>query len=188
MAMPHLETPLLRGPFTVDDYYRMAELGLLDPELRTELLDGQVVEMSPIGGRHAACVDRLNMFFARRVPEGVTVSVQNPVIAGIRSAPQPDVALLSRPPAAALPGPADVLLLIEVADTTLFRDREIKIPLYARSGIRECWLVDLGGGTVTVFGEPGPDGYARTRVYRDDETLAPRDFPDLSIVASEILG
>lgn len=188
MAMPSFDTPLLRGPFTVDDYYRMAEVGLLDSEVRTELLDGQVVELTPIGPDHATCVNRLTMFFARRVPEGVTVSVQNPVIASLRSAPQPDVALVRLAESPRLPGPADVLLLIEVADTSLVKDRDIKAPLYARAGIREYWLADLAGRRVTVYAEPSESGYRATRTCRDRDLLAPTALPELQLTVADVLG
>src|SRR6266702_7232453 len=114
--------PVLPGPFTVDAYHRLAELGVFDEDDRVELLDGQIVAMTPIGGAHAACVIRLNNLLARRSRTDTAVSTQNPVVLSERWEPQPDIAVLRRPGGlggAWLPGPQDVLLVIEVADTSL---------------------------------------------------------------------
>ncbi len=130
--------PPLKGPFTVDTYQRLGELGILGEDDRVELIDGQVVEMSPIGDRHASCVRRLNGLFARQLLDVAVIDVQNPVVLGRRDAPQPDVTLLV-PRADAYPHhprAQDILLVIEVADTTVAYDRDVKLPLYARVGIR----------------------------------------------------
>ena len=182
---------LLPGPFTVDSYHRLAELGILDEDDRVELLDGQIVEMTPIGGAHAACVIRLTNLLARRAPQDTSVSMQNPVVLAERWEPQPDVALLRRPDGYAgawLPGPRDILLVIEVADTSLERDRDVKIPRYAAAGIAEAWLVDLVADAITVYRGPGPDGYGDVITVPRGETLRPLLLPGVSITAVEILG
>src|SRR5438445_4690866 len=123
--------PPLKGPFTVDTYQRLGELGILGEDDRVELIDGQVVEMSPIGDRHASCVRRLNGLFARQLLDVAVIDVQNPVVLGRRDAPQPDVTLLV-PRADAYPHhprAQDILLVIEVADTTVAYDRDVKLPL-----------------------------------------------------------
>ena len=182
---------LLPGPFTVDTYHRLGELGILDEDDRVELLDGQIVAMTPIGGAHAACVFRLNNLLARRSPSDTGVSMQNPVVLAERWEPLPDIALLRRPGdlgGAWLPGPQDVLLVIEVADTSLERDRDVKIPRYAAAGIPEAWLVDLAGDAVTVYREPGPDGYGEIVTVSRGETLRPLSLPGLAVGVDEILG
>jgi len=182
---------LLPGPFTVETYHRLAELGVLDEDDRVELLDGQIVPMTPIGAAHAACVFRLNNLLARRSRSDTGVSMQNPVVLAERWEPQPDIAVLGRPGGLAgawLPGPQDVLLVIEVADTSLERDRDVKIPRYAAAGIAEAWLVDLVADAITVYRGRGPDGYGDVTTVPRGETLRPLLLPGVSITAVEILG
>lgn len=191
MGMPSLVPRLLQGPFTVADYYRMAETGVLAPDARTELLEGQVVPMSAIGLRHANCVNRLSQMLFASAAGRATVSVQNPVILSKRSVPQPDVALWKPRAdhyAGGLPGPSDLLLVVEVSDTTANWDREVKIPLYARSGIGEAWLVDIQADTIEVYLEPGEDGYAVVRNLRGGETLTPSLLPGVILALADILG
>ncbi len=191
MAMPRIVPRLLKGPFTVADYHRMAETGVLRPDARVELLDGQVVEMSPIGSRHAGCVNRLNLMLIQALGSSATVAIQNPAILGDFSEPQPDVAVMRYRAdgyAARHPNPADVLLLIEVMVTSADFDRDVKVPLYARAGIAEVWLVDLEAGAVQVFREPGVDGYAAVRTAARGERLTPLHLPSVSLEVSSILG
>ncbi len=182
---------LLPGPFTVDAYHRLAELGVLDEDDRVELLDGQIVEMTPIGGAHAACVIRLTDLLSRRAGSDTNVSVQNPVVLAERWEPQPDLAVLRRPgglSGAWLPSAQDVLLVIEVADTSLERDRDLKIPRYAAAGIPEAWLVDVVGDAITIYREPGPDGYSDSVTVTRGDTLRPLLVAGVAIAANEILG
>ncbi len=145
--------------FTVDDYHRMTEAGILSADERTELIEGVVVTMSPIGAPHFVTVLLLDQLLRNAVGTRAVVSVQGPVRLPPRSEPQPDLALL-RPPVGrykdALPGPADVFLLVEVSDSTLARDREVKAPLYAAHGIPEYWLVDLDAQEVLIHRDPLP--------------------------------
>ncbi len=185
------DIPGLTGPFTVDDYHRMAETGVLAWDARVELLDGLVVEMSPIGSPHAGCVNRLTRLFAIRAADVATVAVQNPTILDDRSEPQPDVMVLKYRAdgyAARHPGPDDVLLLIEVAHTTLHKDREVKVPIYARTGVREVWLVDLEHDLIEIYRGPGADGYASVRTASRRDRLAPLLLPTVSLAAADILG
>ncbi len=182
---------LLPGPFTLDAYHRLGELGVLDEDDRVELLDGQIVEMTPIGGAHAACVFRLNALLSGRTGSDAGVSVQNPVVLAERWEPQPDLAVLRRAggfSGAWLPGARDVLLVIEVADTSLERDRDIKIPRYAAAGIPEAWLVDLGADAITMYRAPSPDGYREVVTVTRGGTLRPLRLPDITIEAADILG
>jgi Uma2 family endonuclease len=179
-----------RRKFTVEEYHLLARAGVLKEDDRVELLEGEIVEMSPIGSRHAACVDRLNRVFSR-LGERTIVRVQSPLRLGDLAEPQPDLALL-RPRsdfyATAHPGPEDVLLVVEVAETSSDYDRQIKIPLYARWGIPEAWLVDLDQDRVEVHRDPSPEGYRDVRAITRSEALAPVAFPDLDLRAQDVLG
>jgi Uma2 family endonuclease len=182
---------LARRLFTVAEYHKMAEAGILSEDDRVELLEGEIVAMSPIGSRHAGLVNRLNRLFSQRAGDQVVVSVQNPVRLGGYSEPQPDLALL-RPRAdfytSSHPGPEDVLLAVEVAETSAAVDREVKVPLYARFGVPEVWLVDLAEDLVEVFREPSAEGYREVLVLRRGESLAPALLPDLLVPVDAVLG
>src|SRR5262249_48453126 len=154
--------PTIKHRFTVADYHRMAEAGILDEDDRVELIEGEIVDMTPIGRRHQARVDHLAELFFRGLAEKVIIRVQGSIRLSDLSEPEPDLVLLRRRAdfyADADAGPADVLLIVEVADTSLPHDRDVKVPLYARAGIPEVWLVDLNGESVGVHREPGPQGY-----------------------------
>lgn len=174
--------------FTVDEYHRMAELGLWGEDDQIELVEGEIIDMSPIGPRHAACVRRLNDRLSQRVRERATLGVQDPVRLSDLSEPQPDIAVLRHRSdyyADAHPGPGDVLLLIEVADTSVAFDRGTKVPLYARAGVPGVWLVDLDGEAVEVFEGPGRNGYTETRRAHRGEGL---DVAGVTVAVDDILG
>jgi Uma2 family endonuclease len=174
--------------FTVDEYYKMAEAGIIGRDERVELIDGRIVTMSPIGSPHAWCVTRIaDALF--RVRARAFVSVQNPVRVGTNGEPEPDIAVVRRDaPANRHPTPADVLLIVEVADTSLAYDRHTKAPLYARAGIPETWIADLNGERIEVHQEPSPDGYRLVRAYGRGERLSPLFAPDLVVDVDEVLG
>jgi Uma2 family endonuclease len=180
-----------RRHFTVDEYYCMAKAGVLREDERVELLDGEILEMSPIGSRHAACVRGLTERFVLQLAGRAIVSTQNPVRLSSGSEPEPDLALL-RPRADGYakshPGPEDVLLIIEVSDTTLHYDRDTKLPFYAAAGIPEVWLWDLNGARVLVYREPRDGQYRRTSVIERGGVLSPEAFPDLELLVDDILG
>lgn len=177
--------------FTVHDYYRMAEAGLIRPGARVELIDGEIVEMSPIGSRHAGHVRRLHDLLARKLGDAVLLSIQSPLRLSDIAEPEPDLVLL-RPRddfyADAHPGPDDALLVIEVGDSSVAYDRNEKAPLYARHGVREYWLVDLVRNAVTVYTQPETGLYKRVEEQRGEDTWTSRSLPDLSVSISEILG
>jgi Uma2 family endonuclease len=180
-----------RRRFSVDDYYEMARAGILGEDDRVELIEGEVIEMSPIGRRHAACVDRLNRSFARLVEEAAIVRVQGPVRLSEQAEPQPDVALLRPRPdfyAMGHPTPFDIFLIVEVAETSSRFDRTVKMPLYAASGIPEYWLVDLDEEAVTVYRHPQQLDYGSVGILQRGETLAPLALPDVEIAVDDILG
>ena len=182
-----------RRLFTVDEYYQMAAAGILHEDDRVELIAGEILQMAAIGSRHAGCVDRLTRFFVLHVADQAIVRIQNPIRLNNLSEPQPDMSLLTPRPdfyTAGHPGPPDVLLVVEVADTSVGFDRDTKIPLYGRAGIREVWLVDLTQDHIEVHRQP-----ARTRRgYRDMQRctrgmcLSLLAFPDLSVMVEDILG
>ena len=155
-AAPILEAMHL---FTVDDYHRMGEAGIFAGAGRVELIEGVIASLSPVGPRHFAVVLRVSRLLAKAVGEQATLSIQGPVRMAPRSEPEPDVAVL-KPRADdyehGLPGPRDVLLLVEVSDATLARDRDVKVPLYAAHGIPEYWLIDLDARKVLVHRDPLP--------------------------------
>lgn len=179
---------LQRRLFTADEFERMAEAGVFGEDERVELLGGEIVQMSPIGPRHAWCVKRLNRIFAA-LDERVIVSVQDPIRLDAREQPQPDLALL-RPgtPEQRHPRPADSLLVIEVASSSVADDREIKAPLYARSGILEFWLADPVAVRLEIYRDPAPTGYRTVRTFSRGEQLSPLFAPDVSIDVDAILG
>lgn len=178
--------------FTVDEYYRMAEAGVLAPDDRVELLDGRIYVMSPIGSEHAACVRRLDRFFQRRVGPHALVSVQSPVRLDEASEPEPDVALLTPRDddyATRHPHPEDVLLLIEVADTSLAFDREVKRPLYAQAGIPEFWIVNLNEDRIEAHRSPHDREYAETQHHERGPSLSVQELPSLDPIAvKDLLG
>jgi Uma2 family endonuclease len=183
------EKELRRRRFTVHEYHRMAEAGIFGEDERVELIEGEVVEMNPIGSRHAMCVIRLTRLLVPLAGEDAFVSPQNPVRLGEYEEPQPDLALLrARDYEDSLPGPEDVLLLIEVSDTTLRRDREVKLPRYARAGIPEGWILDLTGEAIERHNDPSEGGYRRTERARRGETLASEIMPDLILRVDAVLG
>ena len=186
-----MSTPLRTHNFTVDEYHRMGEAGVFREDDRVELIDGQVVEMTPIGPRHAVCVDRLNSRLSRLVGDGAIVRVQSPVVLGQRAEPEPDVTLL-RPPfeqyQEAHPGPAEIMLVIEVADTSVEHDRSIKIPLYARAGVPEVWLVNLPADRIEVYRDPAGGSYAEVTSVSGGETLTPLLLPDAGLSVADVLG
>jgi Uma2 family endonuclease len=184
-----VSVPLERYRFTVDEYHRLGETGILGEDDRVELIEGEIVMMTPIGLRHAACVNRLNQLLVRLAGDAAIVQVQNPIVLDGHSEPQPDLTLL-RPRAdfyaAARPAPGDVLLAIEVADPSIAYDRGVKLPLYGRCGIPELWIVDLGREQVDVYRQPVPGGYAERRTRSRGEQL-PVPGLDAEVQVAEIL-
>ena len=182
---------LKRYRFTRADYHRMAQTGILAPDARVELIDGEIVEMSPLGGPHMAAVDRLNAYFVPRLLGAAIVRVQGSIALGDNGEPEPDVALLRYRNDFYATAPAtedSVLLIVEVADSSEAYDRRVKAPLYARYGIPELWIVDLNRALVTRYTDPSPDGYATTQVFRRGESLSPLALPALEISVDDILG
>jgi Uma2 family endonuclease len=186
-----MSVQLIRHRFTVEEYYRLAEVGVLKEDDRVELIEGEIVDMTPIGLRHAATVDLLTRWLVQGCGNRAVVRVQGSIRLGLTSEPQPDLVVLAprddfyRDKA---PSTDDVLLLVEVADTSLPYDQRVKLPLYARAGVREVWLVDLVRNRVEVCTEPGPDGYRRVETRERGNVLVPVAFPDLSLSVGALLA
>jgi Uma2 family endonuclease len=180
-----------RYRFTRADYHRMAQTGILKPDARVELIDGDIVEMNPIGRRHKASVDRLTRMLDRNVGDAAIVRVQSSIALGDYGEPEPDLVLLRFRAdfyAESDEVPDDILLVVEVADTSESYDRRTKAPQFAQSGIPELWIVDLNRAWVTRYLDPTSDGYATTQVFRRGESLSPLAFPSLMIAVNDILG
>jgi len=177
--------------FTVDEYHRLAEVGVLHEDERVELLNGQIIHMMPIGPFHGGSVKWLAAFFHDPTRQRWITSVQDPLHLGELDEPQPDLMLL-RPRndfyRTAHPTPPDVFLVIEVADSTLIMDREEKLPIYARAGIPEVWIVNLPERLVEVYRQPTSGGYTETHRIRPGEPLSPSAFPDVAIDTAALLG
>lgn len=176
--------------FSVRDYYRMAETGVLRPDARVELLNGQIIDMSPIGPFHGGVTNFLTEIFTAASKGRWRTAVQNPVRLDDHSEPQPDLALLKPSPdfyRRRHPAPADVFLLVEVFDTSLENDQEEKLPAYGRAGIPEVWIVNLTDPTVEIYREPHYTGYGSRTVLRAGDTAKPLAFPDVAVDVAELL-
>ncbi|MEM9540101.1 MAG: Uma2 family endonuclease [Cyanobacteria bacterium P01_E01_bin.42] len=183
--------PVLKHKFTGVEYRKMAESGILTPSDRVELIRGEIIEMPPIGTRHAAMTRRMNRLLTERLGDRVLLDVQNPIDLDEFSQPQPDLALL-RPRedfyVLAHPQPTDIFLLVEVSNTTIRYDREITIPLYAERGIIEVWLIDIEGEGIEVYRQPTGKGYRSTVQLSRGDRFSMQAFPDIEFAVDEILG
>lgn len=192
-----MSVQLLRRKFTVEHYHTMVLSGIIAEDDRVELIRGEIVEMSPPSQQHAAYVRRLNILFSKklsnshchRFPSRALVDIQNSVQLDDFSEPQPDVALLQPREdfyEAGHPQPGDVFLIVEVADTTLKYDRQVKIPLYAEQNIVEVWLVDIHEQCVEVYREPKPMGYQNVQKFGEGQILSIQAFSDVEITVDEV--
>jgi Uma2 family endonuclease len=175
---------------SVKEYYRMAETGVLPPDARVELVDGQIIDMSPIGPFHGRVTKFLNQFFTTASHGRWIVGVQDPAQLDDYSEPQPDLTLLK--PSADFygrqhPRPEDVFLLVEISDSSLERDQEVKLPAYARSGIAEVWIVNLNDQTIEVYRQPHFAGYSSKVILNAGDKACPQAFPDVSLDVAELL-
>jgi Uma2 family endonuclease len=186
-----VEVAATRRRFTRQEYYRMAEVGILGRRDRVELIGGEIVEMSPPGRHHRAFVNNLNRLLSRRLPEHVVVSVQNPLPLTDDTEPQPDLAVLRGRDVSYKDREAwaeDALLVIEVAESSLAYDRSTKLRLYAAAGIQEYWVVDCAAETVEVHRAPGPDGYRDVSLVAGVATLTLQAFPDVELRTTDIFA
>lgn len=177
--------------FSTQDYHRMAEAGVLRSDARVELLDGRILDKSPIAPLHGGLVKRLSRHFHLKANGRWLVSTQNPIRLDDHSEPEPDVMLLQPSPddyTRRHPRPEDVFLLIEVSDSTLDYDREEKLPAYGRAGVSEVWLVNPQEEVIEVYREPHFTGYASKLVLHTGDEARPRSFPDATVAVAELLA
>ena len=169
----------------------MGEAGIFRQGARLELIEGEIFEMSPIGSPHAACVDALALLFTETARRRFLVRVQNPVRLNDFSEPQPDISLLRWRDdyyRDAHPTPADVLLVVEVADTTLIADRAVKLPLYARAGVAEAWLMNIPEEQIEIYSDPEGDSYQRAEVFGRGAEARAHTVEGLAVSVGELLG
>lgn len=182
---------LARRRFTADEYQRMGQTGILDEDDRVELLDGEIVQMTPIGPVHASIVDRLTRLLVQRLGDRAVVRVQNPIRLNPHSEPQPDLVVARDRAdfyASSHPAPDDVLLVVEVADSSLALDRAVKMPLYARARVPEVWLIDLAARVVVVHRDPRGGAYADVHTASPDEQLRIEALDDVAVTVTDVLG
>ena len=175
--------------FTVAEYYRMAEVGILGRDERIELIEGEIVVMAPIGERHANGVRRIDRVLHRALGDAAIISVQCPLRLDDYSEPEPDIALLRFREDGYIthPGPADTLVVMEVSDSSLAFDLGDKARRYAAAGIPEMWVMNLPGDCIDRLDQPGPAGYARHTVFRRGENISPAALPDLAFAVADLL-
>ena len=187
--MAAVDVERARRRFTVEEYNRMAEVGILKPTDRVELIRGEIVEMSPPGPRHIAFVNNLNKLLVLRLAERAIVSIQNPIIVGGDSEPQPDLAVLRQKSYREwVPVTGDVLLLVEVAETSLRYDRTTKLRLYAEVGVPEYWVVDAAAERIEVHRTPTAVCYRDVQVFEGVAALSPQAFPDVTLSLADVFA
>ena len=180
-----------RRLFTVEEYHRMGEVGVLAENERIELIEGEIFCMSPIGTPHTWVVVLLNKWFSKWLPDDVFILVQDAIHLGPRSEPEPDLVIVRARPRAfstPRPGPQDILLLVEVSSSSLRYDLEVKLPLYAAAGIVEVWIIDLDGRRALVCRAPRDGAYTQQHVVESGGALIPTAFPDLALPLNDLLG
>ncbi len=179
-----------RKLFTVGEYHRMLESGILSEDDRVELVEGEIIEMAAKGSRHAACVKRITDFFYRHARQSAIVSVQDPIRISANSELEPDVALLRLRDdlyANSHPEGNDVLLVVEVSDTTLGYDRGVKLGLYARANILEVWVVNLPGDIIEIYTQPEGSKYQLSKQVRRGDSITAQNVPDLTIDVNALI-
>jgi Uma2 family endonuclease len=177
--------------FTVSEYEQMGKVGIFGEDDRVELVEGDVIEMSAIGEKHAAAVKRLNRLIGRAVGDAAILGIQDPLVLDKHSQPEPDVIVLRPRPdfyGDRHPHPSDVMLVVEVSDTTIDFDRRVKAPIYARNGISDLWIVDIDGDGIIVYRDQSADGYRTMTTARRGDSVSPLAFPDCRLAISDILG
>jgi len=176
--------------FTVDDYYKMIELGMLKDYEKAEIIEGELIQKMPIGDRHAATVNALNRFFNRNLEDSVLVSVQNPVRLSEYDEPEPDIALadLRKFDGKRHPRPNEVILIVEVSDSTVKYDRDKKLPLYAEAEIPEVWIINLPNEIIEVHTKPNVGLYQFVKIFKSGEVVESEALPNLNLEVDKIVG
>ena len=188
---PPLPAWVARYKFDVHQYHAMAKAGVLREDDRVELIDGEIVAMSSIGPEHIGAVNSSAEFWILALAGRATVQIQGSIRLDEWNEPQPDVAILKRRDdfyRSGLAGPDDVILLIEVSDTSLRYDRRIKLALYARFGIPEFWIANIRARSIEVYTDPVNGEYTSLQTFRRGQTITPTAFPDVVLPVSDIIG
>ena len=183
--------PSDRKRFTVSNFQTMIDVGSLEEGSPYELLNGEIIEMAAIGRKHAAIVDRMSTFLNRMMIDAIIVRVQNPIELGAFSQPEPDLAILHWKDdfyESGHPEAPDIHLLIEVSDTTLEKDRTVKLPIYAAAEIVEVWIVNLPDYQIEVYRSPVAGTYSSVQTFITGQILTVETLPKVSINVDEILG
>jgi len=186
-----MQVEVTKKLFTVDEYYRMAATGILGPEDRVELIEGEIIQMSPIGDRHAGNVNRATELFVTSFKGRAVVSVQNPIQLSDYTEPEPDVVLLKPRTdhySSKKVWAGDALLVVEVSDTTLRYDRNVKLPLYAAAGVPEVWIENLRADELLVYRNPTGKAYSESLVLHRGDSVSPVAFPDVTFEVDALLG
>jgi Uma2 family endonuclease len=177
--------------FTVDEYYRMAVSGILSEEIRTELINGEIVERCSMRAQHAAAVSRVTDLLLPLLKGRALFRSRLPLRLSEYNEPQPDLTFVKARRdyyVSRHPGPGDTLLAVDISDTVLPYDREVKITMYAAARIPEYWIADLADDVLRVFRDPAVGTYKTSRIYRRGDAMTPVAFPDNAIQVSELLG
>jgi Uma2 family endonuclease len=187
-----MQAEVTKKLFTVDEYYEMARVGILKPEEHVELIDGEIIQMSPIGHPHAVCVNRINQLFVLSLHGRAVIQIQNPIQLNDYTEPEPDVVVL-KPRSDFYANERKIvgeyaLLIVEVSDTTLRYDRDIKVPRYAAAGVPEAWIVNLSANELLVYRSPTSKGYASSMTLHRSDSVSPVAFPDVVFKVEELLG
>lgn len=187
VTQPYPQPRRLR--FSVDDYYKMIEMGMIDDYERSEIIDGQMVPKMTIGDRHAAAVNRLNRLLAARLPESILLSIQNPLRISDFDEPEPDVVLadLTKYDGNRHPRPEETILVVEVSDVSLKNDRDVKLPLYADAGIAEVWIVNLRDNVIEIHQDPSLGIYQQVKIFKSGGQATSIVLPELSIEVDAII-
>ncbi|AFY60292.1 Uma2 family endonuclease [Synechococcus sp. PCC 6312] len=176
---------------TVQEYHHMIEAGILASDERVELIQGQLYKMTAKGTAHSAAVTRIDRIFSQQLANQALLRLQDPVQLSDFSEPEPDIAIVKVDPLDYEdhhPTPAEIFLLIEVADSTLRRDRDLKVPVYGQSGIREYWILDVQQRCLYVFRQPSPSGYQDEQQLTEQDTVTPLAFPNCRIAVKAFLN
>jgi Uma2 family endonuclease len=176
--------------FKVDDYYKMIELGILKDYEKAEIIEGELIKKITVGDRHASTVNILNRIFSRSMSDEVLVSVQNPIRLSDYSEPEPDLVLadLRKFDGRRHPRPAEIILIVEVSDSTLKYDRDTKLSLYAEAEIYEVWIVNLQNDIIEVHQNPSNGIYQLAKIFKRGEKILSEVLPNLSLEVDKILG
>lgn len=187
VTQPYPQPRRLR--FSVDDYYKMIEMGMIEDYERSEIIDGEMVPKMTIGDRHAAAVNRLNRLLASVLPQSILLSIQNPIRISDFDEPEPDVVLadLTKYDGNRHPRPAETILVIEVSDISLKHDRDVKLPLYADAGIAEVWIVNLRDNVIEIHQDPSLGIYQQVKIFKPGGQATSTVLPDVSFDVDAII-